>query len=149
EVAQALAVRFEEDEEEGIEERDGLGAAAEILKAMDRARSRAILSRLDSADAESAEKLRTRVYTFEMLLLLSDRGIQEILKGIDSKQLGLALKGTVPEVSEKFFKNMSTRAAEMVKDEMEFLGAAKVKDVEAAQKEILDKALKLEEEGVI
>lgn len=149
EVSEALAVSFAAEKSEGVEERDGIGAAAEILKHMDRARSRTILTRLDSADAESAEKLRSRVYTFEMLLLLADRGIQEILKGVDSKQLGLALKGTTPEVAEKFFKNMSTRAAEMVKDEMEFLGVAKVKDVELAQKEILDKALRLEEEGVI
>ena len=149
EVSEALAVRFEESKSSGVEERDGAGAAAEILKRMDRARSRTILSRLESVDAESAEKLRARVYTFELLLLLADRGIQEILKGVDSKQLALALKGTTPEVVEKFFKNMSTRAAEMVKDEMEFLGVAKVKDVEQAQKEILEKALKLEEEGVV
>ena len=149
EVSDALAARFESARIAGVEEADGIGSAAEVLKMMDRSKSRSILSRLEAVDAEYAEKLRSRVYTFEMLLLLNDRGIQEILKGVDSKQLGLALKGATPEVGEKFFKNMSTRAAEMVKDEMEFLGAAKVRDVEQAQKDILDKALKLEEEGVI
>jgi flagellar motor switch protein FliG len=149
EVFEALSSRFESVKPAGLEERDALGAAAEVLKRMDRARSRTILSRLEAVDIETAEKLRSRVYTFEMLLLLPDRGVQEILKGVDSKQLGLSLKGAVAEVAEKFFKNMSTRAAEMVKDEMEFLGVAKVKDVEQAQKEILDKALRLEEEGVI
>ena len=149
EVSEALAARFVSVAEESVEERDGVGAAAEMLKRMDRAKSRAILAKLETVDAEYAEKLRSRVYTFEMLLTLADRGIQEILKGIDTKQLGLALKGSEAEVGEKFFKNMSTRAAEMVKDEMEFLGVPKVKDVEAAQKEIMDKALRLEEEGVI
>ncbi len=149
EISDALTERFEALRAEGVEEKDGVGAAAEILKKMDRARSRSILGRLESLDAESAETLRSRVYTFEMLLAVNDRGIQEILKGVDSKQLALALKGSTPEVSEKFFRNMSTRAAELVKDEMEYLGVAKVKDVEAGQKEVLEKALRLEEEGKV
>lgn len=149
EVSDALAARFETLQPEGVEERDGTGAAAEILKSMDRVKSRSILSRLESLDAECAQILRSRVYTFEMLLLLNDRGVQEVLKGVDTKQLALALKGTAPEVADKFFRNMSTRAADMVKDEIEILGVAKVKDVEAAQKEILDKALRLEEEGTV
>lgn len=149
EVSDALRTRFEAIRSTGVEERDGTGAAAEILKRMDRGRSRSILTRLESSDPEIAQTLRSRVYTFEMLAQLEDRGVQELLKGVDAKQLAQALKGTTPEVSEKFLRNMSTRAAELVKDEMEFLGAARLKDVEAAQKEILDSALRLEEEGTI
>lgn len=149
EVSEGLAARFASVVRENVEERDGVGKAAEMLKRMDRSKSRAILAKLETVDAEYAEKLRSRVYTFEMLLMLTDRGIQEILKGIDTKQLGFALKGSETEVGVKFFKNMSIRAAELVKDEMEFLGVPRVKDVEAAQQDIMDKALRLEEEGVI
>lgn len=149
EVSDALAARFEATRSDGIEERDGTGAAAEILKRLDRGRSRAILSRLETIDQESAETLRSRVYTFELLMLLQDRGVQELLKGVDAKQLALALKGAPPEMGEKFFRNMSSRAADLVKDEMEILGVPRIKDVEAAQKEMLDKALKLEESGTI
>lgn len=149
EVSDALRVRFESIRSQGIEERDGTGATAEILKCMDRARSRSILARVELTDPETAQILRARIYTFEMLGSLEDRGVQELLKGVDSKQLALALKGTTPEIVEKFLRNMSTRAAELVRDEIEFLGVARVKDVEAAQREVLDRALRLEEEGSI
>ena len=147
EVSEALLARFETMKSQGLEEADGVGAAAEILKCMERGRSRSILVRLESIDAEIAEQLRSRVYTFEMLAGVNDRGVQELLKGVDAKLLSLAFKAAPADVAEKFFKNMSTRAAELVRDEMEVSGPAKVKDVEAAQKEILDRALKLEDEG--
>lgn len=149
EVSEALSARFEAIRAEGIEEHDGAGATAEILKRMERSRSRSILARIEAVDPEIAQSLRSRVYTFEMLLALEDRGVQELLKGVDAKQLAIALKGTTPEVADRFLKNMSTRAADILKDEMELLGIARVKDVEAAQKEILDRALRLEEEGTI
>jgi len=149
EVSEALAARLEKLRPDGLEERDGLGTAAEILKSMERAKGRTLLGRLEEVDPECADTLRSRVYTFEMLLWLDDRGVQEILKGVEPKLLAVALKGATPEAADKFFRNMSTRAAEIVRDEMEYLGVAKVKDVEQAQKEILDRALKLEEEGTI
>ncbi|PMP93149.1 MAG: flagellar motor switch protein FliG, partial [Desulfurella sp.] len=89
------------------------------------------------------------MFVFEDIIKLSNSDIQEILKHIDKKDLTIALKGAPEELSKKFFSNMSSRAAETLKEEMEFLGPVKVKDVERAQKAIVDIVRRLDEEGVI
>ena len=87
--------------------------------------------------------------TFEDILLVDDLGLREILQRVDKKALTLALKGTLPELQERFFSNMSSRAVEMMKEEMEFMGQVKMKDVNAAQREIVEVLRELYETGVV
>jgi flagellar motor switch protein FliG len=89
------------------------------------------------------------MFVFEDIMLLDDRGIQRMLKEVDTKELALALKGASETVGEKFFKNMSSRASEMMKDDMGFMGPVRLKDVEGAQQRIVDIVRKLEDEGEI
>ena len=86
---------------------------------------------------------------FEDILLVNDRGIQSVLKDVDSQELALALKTATPELKEKFFKNMSKRAVEMIKEEMEYMGPVRLADVEASQQRIVDTVRKLEEQGEV
>jgi flagellar motor switch protein FliG len=87
--------------------------------------------------------------TFDDLLLVDDMGIRELLQRVDKKMLSLALKGTVPELQNRFFKNMSSRAVEMMKEEMDFMGQVKLKDVTSAQREIVEIMRELDEQGII
>jgi flagellar motor switch protein FliG len=89
------------------------------------------------------------MFVFEDILLIDDQGVMEILKRVDKKSLAMALKGANDELKTKFFRNMSQRAAEMLKEEMEYLGPIRVKEVEKAQHEIVEVVRNLEEEGVI
>jgi flagellar motor switch protein FliG len=89
------------------------------------------------------------MFVFDDLVKVDDRGIQELLKEVSKEDLLLALRGASPDVREKFFKNMSSRAAEMLKDDMESRGPVRVADVEKAQQNILKVCRKLEEEGRI
>ncbi len=89
------------------------------------------------------------MFVFEDIILLDDRGVQQILKSVESKDLSLALKGSSEDVSEKIFKNMSKRAADMLREDMEFAGPVRVKDVQEAQQKIVNVIRKLEETGEI
>ena len=89
------------------------------------------------------------MFVFEDVILLDDRAIQQVLKSVESKDLSLALKGSSEDVSEKVFKNMSKRAADMLREDMEFAGPVRVKDVQEAQQRIVNVIRKLEETGEI
>jgi len=89
------------------------------------------------------------MFVFEDLVHVDDNGMREIVQRADKKSLTVALKGASEEIRERFFKNMSKRAAEMLREEMEVLGAVRLRDVEKAQQDIVSIARKLEEEGVI
>ena len=89
------------------------------------------------------------MFVFEDVLLLDDRSMQRVLKEIDTKDLSMALKGASEELQEKFFRNMSSRAAEMIKEDMEYMGPIRLKDVEEVQQRIVDIVRRLEEEGEI
>lgn len=125
----------------------GIERAAGVLSSLDRAEARRLLEAVAAEDAEKAEQLRGLVFTFESLAEADDRGMQELLRAVETKVLALALHGAAEAVAAKVFRNLSERAASMLRDEMEFLGVVRPEDRAAARKEILAQALRLEEEG--
>lgn len=127
----------------------GPEAVAEILNSVNRTSEKNILNNLRERDAELAAEITAFMFIFEDIVSLPDSSIQRILKDIDSKTLALSMKTATTELREKIFKNMSERAASMLKEELEYLGPVKVKDVENAQKEILEAAHALEAAGEI
>lgn len=131
----------------GLQETDGLAAAAALLGQLPRAMERGLLEALRADDPEFADTLRRRMFRFDLLLHANDRGIQSLLKNIDTATLALALKTAGPELREKFFRNMSPRAVERIREEMEVMGPVRLSEVEAAQQAIGDEVLRLEEAG--
>lgn len=127
----------------------GVKTVAEILNQMDRTSEELILKNIEEKDPILAEEIRKLMFTFEDLIHVDDRGIQTILKEISTDDLALALKMASEELKEKIFKNMSSRAAEILKEEMESKGPVRVSDVEKAQMNIVRVARRLEEEGKI
>ena len=127
----------------------GLDTLIEMLANVDRGTEKTIIESLSETDPELAEEIRKRMFVFEDVILLDDRAIQQVLKSVESKDLSLALKGSSEDVSEKIFKNMSKRAADMLREDMEFAGPVRVKDVQEAQQRIVNVIRKLEETGEI
>ena len=127
----------------------GVRKVSEIINRMGRVESKSLIDSIAEHNPELASQIRDMMFVFEDILKLNDNDIQELLKHIDKKDLIMALKGSSDELKDKFFNNMSSRAADTLKEELEFLGAVKVKDVEKAQKIIVDIVRKLDEEGVI
>lgn len=132
-----------------LEEYGGVKAVSELFNRMDRRASRNVLEQIESRDPELAASIRDLMFVFEDILLIDDQGVMEILKRIDKKSLAISLKGANDELKTKFFRNMSQRAGEMLKEEMEYLGPIRVKEVERAQHEIVEVVRTLEEEGVV
>ncbi len=133
----------------GLSKTGGVESVAQILNSVSRTSEKNILTNLKERDETLAAEIHDLMFIFEDIVKLPDSTIQKILKEIDSKALALALKATSSELREKIYQNMSERAAGMIKEELEYLGAVKLKDVENAQKEILDVARRLEEAGEI
>ena len=131
------------------EETGGIESVADMLNLCDRATEKGILENLEEEDPDLVEQIRKLMFVFEDVLSVDDRGIQQVLKEVDNEELGVALKAASEELKQKIFKNMSERAAEMVKDEMEFMGPVRVADVEAAQQRLVDVVRRLEESGEI
>ncbi len=127
----------------------GVRAVAELFNRMDRTTGRTVLEKIETENPQLAASIRDLMFVFDDILLIDDTGIAEILKRADRKVLTVALKGTSEELQNQFFRNMSTRAVELIKEEMEFMGPVKLKDVEKAQHEIVEIVRQLEEEGVI
>jgi flagellar motor switch protein FliG len=126
----------------------GAQSVAEILNQMERSVESSILKRLEEEDYEAlAEDIRRFMFTFEDLLGVEDRGIMSLLKEVNTQELALALKAASEELKEKFFANMSTRASEMLREELEIMGPARLRDVEASQQKIIQTAKRLEAEG--
>ncbi len=132
-----------------VSEIGGVKSVAEILNYADRGSEKNILGNLERENPELATEIKNLMFVFEDILLLDDRSMQRLMKEIDTKELGLALKGATEEVQEKFFKNMSSRAAEMIHDDMEFMGPVRLKDVEESQQGIVDIIRRLEDDGEI
>ena len=127
----------------------GIGSVAEIFNSLDRDTSKLMLEQIEGKNDELSEEIRNMMVTFEDILMIDDIGIREIMQRVDKKALALALKGTVEELQERFYSNMSSRAVEMMKEEMEFMGQVKIKDVNEAQRTVIDVLRELDEEGVI
>lgn len=127
----------------------GIRAVAELFNRMDRRRSRAVLERMDQDKPEVANSIRQLMFVFEDIATLDDQAIREILQRVEKKTISAALKGATEPQQQQFFRNMSGRAVEMMREEIEIMGPVKIKDVHAAQQRIVDIVRKLEEEGVI
>ncbi|MES0874090.1 flagellar motor switch protein FliG [Sinimarinibacterium thermocellulolyticum] len=127
----------------------GVKVAATILNLMDSSEEQAIIGRIGELDQELSQRIQDLMFVFDDLADVDDRSVQTLLRDVGSETLGLALKGADPRVRDKILRNMSKRAAEMLVEDMEARGPAKLSDVEAAQKEILAIARRLADAGTI
>ncbi len=127
----------------------GVQSVAEILNAVDRATEEEVLSEIEEDSAQMAEDIRNLMFVFEDVKLLDDRSVRELLKEIGNEELTLALRGASDDLKLRFFKNMSERAANMVREELDFMGPTKLSDVEQAQQNIVKVVRRLEAEGKV
>ncbi len=127
----------------------GVKAVAEMMNRLDSATSKEVLESIEENDAQLAEQIRHFMFVFEDMLLLSQEAIKEVLSRVDRKLLTVALKGTSDKLKDHFLECMSQRGAEMLREDMEALGPVKIKEVEAAQQQIIAVVRQLEAEGVI
>lgn len=131
------------------EEIDGAQAAIDLLKRMDTERGEALIEELSSIDSDLAERLKKSMFTFDDLVRIETRGMQTLLKEISTETIVVALKTASDEIREKVFGAVSSRAAGMLRDELEMLGPMRVSDVESAQQQVVEQALNLEKDGRI
>ena len=131
------------------EQHGGVRAVAELFNRLERGVSASALEAIEARKPELAVSIRNLMFVFEDLLHVDDNGIRELVSRADKKALTVALKGASEEIRARFLNNMSKRAGEMMREEMEVLGAVRLRDVEKAQQEVVAVARKLEEEGVI
>jgi len=127
----------------------GVDSIVEILNRVDRSTERTIMENLEVQNPELAEEIKRRMFVFEDIVLLDDRSLQLVLREIESKDLALALKASSNEVAGKIYKNMSKRAADMLREEIEYMGPVRIRDVEEAQQKIVNVIRRLEESGEI
>jgi flagellar motor switch protein FliG len=132
-----------------LEKTGGVETVAEMLNLADRSTEKGILEALETDDPDLVESIRRLMFVFEDILLVDDRGIQSMLKEIDNSDLALALRTASDQLKEKIFKNMSERAVQLIKEDMEYMGPVRVSDVEAAQQKIVDVVRRLEDSGEI
>ena len=123
----------------------GIKAVAELLNRVDRTTEKGIFTKLAERDPELANEVRGLMFVFDDIVMVTDAGIQRTLKEIDNKDLSLALKAANEDVRNKVFTNMSSRAAEMIKEDMEYMGPVRLRDVEGAQSRIVEVIRRLEE----
>ena len=127
----------------------GVDAVVNIINLVDRGTERNIIEAMEEQDPELAEEIKKRLFMFDDIIGLDDRSLQRVLREVDLKDLGLALKGASEELRVKFFRNMSKRAADMLKEDMDYMGPVKVRMVEEAQQKIVNVIRALEEAGEI
>ena len=125
----------------------GIEPIADMLNLMDKSSEKNVMSRVEEKDPELAEEIRKLMFVFDDLVYVDDKGIQSLLKEVDQQKLTIALKTATEEVKTKLFKNMSNRAANLLREDLESLGPAKLSDVEKAQNEIVQKCKELEQQG--
>jgi flagellar motor switch protein FliG len=149
EVEKGLERRMSSVMSQSFERAGGVEAVAEMLNVADRATERAIMDSLGQEDPELVDEIRRLMFVFEDVARFSDKDIQTVLKNVETSQWALALKGASDALKEKILKNMSERASEMLREEMEYLGPAKRSAVEGKQQEIVDVIRGLEDRGEI
>lgn len=127
----------------------GVDAIVSILNSVDRGTEKHIMETLEIEEPELADEIRKKMFVFEDILLLNDRAIQRVLRDVENSDLAVALKSANEEVQNVIFKNLSTRLAAMIKEDIEFMGPVRMKDVEEAQQKIVGVIRKLEDAGEI
>ena len=132
-----------------FEKAGGIDTVAEMLNLADRATEKSIMEGLEAEDPDLVEQIRRLMFVFEDIMMVNDKGIQSMLKEVDNDDLSLALKTASQDLKDKIFKNMSERAAQLIQEDMQYMGPVRVSDVEQAQQKIVDVVRRLEESGEI
>ena len=127
----------------------GVDAIVNILNTVDRTTEKHIMESLEIEEPELADEIRKKMFVFEDILLLDDRAIQRVLRDVDNSDLAIALKGANEQVQNAIFNNLSKRLASMIKEDMDFMGPVRMKDVEEAQQKIVNIIRKLEDSAEI
>jgi flagellar motor switch protein FliG len=149
EVERGLEHRLSDIVSQTFEKAGGVDTVAEILNLADRSTEKGIMEGLEAEDPDLVEQIRRLMFVFEDILLVNDKGIQSVLKEVDNESLALALKTASEELKQKIFKNMSERAAQLIGEDMQYMGPVRVSDVESAQQKIVDVVRRLEDAGEI
>jgi flagellar motor switch protein FliG len=149
EVEKGLEHRMSSVMSQQFENAGGVAAVAEILNVIDRATERSLLENLAQEDPDLVEEIRRLMFVFEDIAKLGNREIQTLLKNVESSQWAMALKGASEDLKEKVLKNMSKRAADLLREEMEYLGPVRLSNVEQMQQQIVDVIRRLEDSGEI
>ncbi|MEM0983803.1 MAG: flagellar motor switch protein FliG [Planctomycetota bacterium] len=149
EVEKGLETRLSSMLMQSMEKAGGVPTVAEVLNLADRATEKTIMEGLESEDPDLVEQIRRLMFVFEDILLVNDKGIQNVLKEVDNEELSLALRTASDELKQKIFSNMSERAAGLIQEDMEFMGPVKVSEVESSQQRIVDIVRRLEEAGEV
>src|SRR5688500_11131888 len=137
EVERGLEHRLSDIVSQTFEKAGGVDTVAEILNLADRSTEKGIMEGLEAEDPDLVEQIRRLMFVFEDILLVNDKGIQSVLKEVDNEELSLALKTASQELKDKIFKNMSERAAQLIAEDMQYMGPVRVSDVEQAQQKIV------------
>jgi flagellar motor switch protein FliG len=127
----------------------GIQSVVDMLNRADPGTTKIVMEALELDDPDLAEKIKRQMFVFEDIVMLDDRGVQLVLREVETKDLALALKGSDSEVAAKIMKNMSERAAQMIKEDLEFMGPVRLRDVEEAQQRVVKVIRRLEESGAI
>src|SRR3954454_8080556 len=149
EVERGLEHRLSDIVSQTFEQAGGVDTVAEMLNLADRSTEKGIMEGLEAEDPDLVEQIRRLMFVFEDILLVNDKGIQSVLKEVDNEELSLALKTASEELKQKIFKNMSERAAQLITEDMQYMGPVRVSDVESAQQKIVDVVRRLEDAGEI
>ncbi len=149
EVEKGLESRLSDIVSQTFDKAGGVDSAAAILNLADRSTEKGILENLETDDPDLVEQIRRLMFVFEDIMLINDKGIQSVLKEVDNDELALALKTASDDLKEKIFGNMSERASQLIKEDMEYMGPVRLSDVEAAQQKIVDIVRRLEDAGEI
>ncbi|MFC4557114.1 flagellar motor switch protein FliG [Virgibacillus kekensis] len=148
-VEQVLERKLSSSLTEDYTQTGGIQAVVEVLNGVDRSTERTILDALEIQDPELAEEIKKRMFVFEDIVVLDNRSIQRVIREVENEDLRLSLKVASDEVKDIVFKNMSQRMAETFKEEMEYMGPVRLRDVEEAQTRIVGAIRRLEEIGEI
>lgn len=149
EIEQVLESKFSNIVSQDFAEAGGIQTVVDILNSVDRGTEKYILEEIDMKNAELSDEIRKRMFVFEDIVELDNRSIQRIIREVDNSQWAIALKGASEDVKEAIFTNMSNRLVEMIKEDIEFMGPIRLRDIEEAQQNIVNTIRKLEEEGEI
>ncbi|MBI9017098.1 MAG: flagellar motor switch protein FliG [Phycisphaerae bacterium] len=149
EVEKGLESRLSDIVSQTFDKAGGVDRAAEVLNLSDRSTEKGILENLETDDPDLVEQIRRLMFVFEDIILVNDKGIQSVLKEVDNDELAMALKTASEELKNKVFGNMSERAAQLITEDMEYMGPVRLSDVENAQQKIVDVVRRLEDAGEI
>ena len=127
----------------------GVDSIVDILNSVDRSTSKRIMNNLEVDNVELADEIKKKMFLFEDIVKLDDKSIQRVLREVDNNEIALALKGVKEDVSDAIFRNLSSRLADMIREDIEYMGPVKIKDVEEAQQNVVTKVRELEERGEI